>query len=187
MAREKTATPYSMRRGPSSILSKLLENSPVLWGCAMIVVACRTPHHSEGLPDSSTTAASATTMRHPMREIENTHAQPGETEKPRLVLCLTASPQMQVGYGHVFECQIHKVLAGAFEENTLRLTILAGDHDRLKYLLAHAYPTVFTIGFTLHRSDEPYPLMPLSGFVDSHRYSWAIDFMNDACHNPTTP
>lgn len=98
----------------------------------------------------------------------------------QLVLCVTASYAGAVGFGEIFDCEILEVVVGEIDETRIRLSIVAGDKDKLNYLLAHLHPAQIKIGFTLHRKGEPYGMSPISGFVDKDKTSWKIDFIGDA-------
>jgi hypothetical protein len=97
----------------------------------------------------------------------------------RLDLIITASFSGAVGFGEVFNCEIQNVLAGVIHEPNIRLSILAGDKDKLSFILTHLHPVKIQIGFVFHRKNEPYAISPISGFVDKSQTSWVIDFIGE--------
>lgn len=101
-------------------------------------------------------------------------------ENAQLVVIATVSYQGSIGFGDVFDCQIKKVLAGSLEESRIRLSVLAGDKDNLQFIQAHQHPAEIRIGFARNRENEPYGVAPITGFVDSERVSWAVEFMRQA-------
>lgn len=96
----------------------------------------------------------------------------------RLVLVITASYQGAVGFGEIFNCEIRRVITGIIEESNIRLSVLAGDKDKLKFISEHLHPAQLEIGFTINREDESYSIAPISGFVDKSKTSWEIDFIH---------
>lgn len=98
----------------------------------------------------------------------------------RLVVAVTASYKGAVGFGEIFDCEIKRVLAGTIEEPRIRLCVVANDKDTLRFISAHLQPAEIEIGFTVHQKDEPYDLPLISGFVDSSKTSWGIEFIREA-------
>jgi hypothetical protein len=101
-------------------------------------------------------------------------------DKDRLVLVVTAFYKGAVGFGEIFECEVSHVVAGTIDQPTIRLSILAGDKNRLSFITRHLYPARIEIGFEMHRKGEPYSMAPISGFVDQSRTSWQIEYICEA-------
>lgn len=78
-----------------------------------------------------------------------------------------------VGYGHVYNCTVLEVLEGDFKEDSLLLTILAGDQERYDKI-ENRKEEHLCITFQKHKEQEPYQTMPISGIVDKNKTSWLI-------------
>src|SRR5215208_3517244 len=98
----------------------------------------------------------------------------------QLIVAVTASYKGAVGFGEIFDCKITRVLAGTIDEPRIRLSVLANDKDKLRFISAHLHPAEIEIGFTANQKDEPYSLSPISGFVDKSKTSWGIKFIREA-------
>jgi hypothetical protein len=98
----------------------------------------------------------------------------------QLVLVVTASYAGAVGFGEVYDCRVRERIVGALDEDTIRLTVLAGDKDQSAFLGSHPPPQVIELGFVMRRKGEPYRLAPISGFVDEEHTSWEITSMREA-------
>ena len=98
----------------------------------------------------------------------------------QLVLVVTATYAGAIGYGEVFRCRVRERLAGTLEDDELKLTVLAGDKDKIAFLTSHQHPEEIEIGFTMVRKDEPYRTAPISGFVDRANTSWEIAYLREA-------
>lgn len=98
----------------------------------------------------------------------------------RLILVVAASYKGAVGFGEIFDCEIRRVLAGTIDEPRIQLSILAGDRDKLEFILNHLSPEEIEIGFKFNRKDEPYSMSPISGFVDGSKTSWEIEYIREA-------
>jgi hypothetical protein len=91
-----------------------------------------------------------------------------------LVLELCAEPKGTVGYGVVYEGKVRRVLRGNLDTDTILLTILSSDHANTELFHEHKTPAVIEAGFSKHRTNEPYAMMPITGFVDPKRTSWKL-------------
>jgi hypothetical protein len=96
-----------------------------------------------------------------------------------LALVVTVSYKGAVGFGDVFECEIRSVLSGSLKDPKILLTILANDKDKLSFISARLHPAEIEIGFTINRKGEPYSFAPISGFVDSSRTSWRLEYVRE--------
>jgi hypothetical protein len=91
----------------------------------------------------------------------------------KLVLVGTAVPALQVGYGQQFRFEVLRVLAGEFDERTLRLNVLVKDREREAYLRAHTGQEI-EARFVWNADDEPHSTAPITGFVDAGHTSWLL-------------
>lgn len=98
----------------------------------------------------------------------------------QLILVVTASYAGAIGYAEVFECQVRKKIAGALEDEAIRLTVLPKDKEKLSFLSAHLHPQEIELGFAMARTKEPYGLAPITGFVDKGKTSWEVTSMREA-------
>ena len=98
----------------------------------------------------------------------------------QLTLMVTASLAGVIGYGNLYQCRVVKKIAGNLNEEAISVTILAGDHEKLAFMSAHLDPHELVIGFKKKRENEPYAMMPISGFVDKDKTSWEIDALMPA-------
>jgi len=101
-----------------------------------------------------------------------------ETEKLRLIV--TASFVGAIGYGYVYKCHVSKILSGILDEREISLTLLAGDQANLDFISTRLDSVELEMGLNKKGTDEPYPLMPISGFVDKNRTSWEIEYLKEA-------
>jgi hypothetical protein len=99
---------------------------------------------------------------------------------PQLVLLVAAAYTGTVGFGGVYTCQVRGVLVGTLTESSIRLTVLAKDKEKIGFLAAHTSPQEIELGFRMARRNEPYALMPITGFVDAGRTSWEIEYLREA-------
>lgn len=97
-----------------------------------------------------------------------------------LLLIVTASPAGAVGYGELYNCEIREKVRGNIKEGRFRLSVLAGDREKLDFLAAHPHPQPIEIEFRLLRTGEPYRTMPINGFVDENNTSWEITHLRKA-------
>lgn len=95
----------------------------------------------------------------------------------RLVLVVSASYVGAVGFGEIFNCQIDRIVSGALDAPSIRLSIMPKHKDWLALLRAHLHPAQVEIGFNVHQHNEPYNTAPISGFVDPARTSWNVEFI----------
>ena len=98
----------------------------------------------------------------------------------QLVLVATASYASAVGFAEVYDCRVWECIVGTLDEDTIRLTVLAGDKDRSAFLGSHPPPQAIELGFVMRRKGEPYRLAPITGFVDKENTSWEITYMREA-------
>jgi hypothetical protein len=98
----------------------------------------------------------------------------------QLVLVVTATYAGAIGYAEVFRCRVRERLVGTLEDGEIRLTVLAGDKDKIAFLTSHQHPQEIELGFTVVRKDEPYRTAPISGFVDQENTSWEIVYLREA-------
>ena len=96
-----------------------------------------------------------------------------------LILRLTASWVATVGYGNVYRSRIKRVLSGNLLQNEITITVLADDKQNDAFMSAHSDTVEFEMGCHRKRSKEPYPIMPISGFVDEKGNSWEIDYLKE--------
>lgn len=97
-----------------------------------------------------------------------------------LILRLSASFTSVVGYGYVYKCIIEKVISGDFNEPEITLTILANDEIKFTFMSAHPSPVKFDMLCKKNQTNEPYAIMPISGFVDKNKTSWIIEDLREA-------
>jgi hypothetical protein len=95
-------------------------------------------------------------------------------EPEQLVMRGTARYSMTVGYGHVYDFHIEEVIRGDFTEPRVRLTVLAGETDRLTFLANHRQPARLEGRFARGGPNQPYRTMPINGFVDAEMTAWEI-------------
>jgi hypothetical protein len=96
---------------------------------------------------------------------------------PELILIVTATYVGSVGYGDVYQCRIEQVLAGAFADASIRISVLAADKERSSLFAANPPPGQLEIGFAMRQRNEPYRMVPISGFVDQNMTSWEIVYL----------
>jgi hypothetical protein len=101
----------------------------------------------------------------------------------QIILIVTAYYVGEVGYGEVFNCDVKMVVAGTMPHSRLTLTILAGDDEKLQFIKTHLQPAQFEMTFSVNRKDEPYSMMPISGFVDDSGTSWKIEAFREVQEN----
>jgi hypothetical protein len=92
-----------------------------------------------------------------------------------LLLRLTASWQGAVGFGNVYRGRITRVLSGSLPQEEIAITVLASDMQTEAFFAAHPEPAEFEMVCHSEDSGQPYPMMPISGFVDEQRNAWKID------------
>jgi hypothetical protein len=100
--------------------------------------------------------------------------------EPQLVILATASYAGAVGYAELYRCRVRETLVGDLNEDEVRLTVLPGDRERIAFLTAHPEPQEIEIGFSMASSDAPYPMVPITGFVDSGRRAWQVEYIHEA-------
>jgi hypothetical protein len=76
-----------------------------------------------------------------------------------------------VAFAEVYECQVLEVLDGELEDSSIKLTVPPSDRE-LGTLLAGQNEV--ELAFAKDKENEPYALVPISGFVDGNRTSWRI-------------
>jgi len=100
-----------------------------------------------------------------------------EQKIEKLILNMTASFVSVIGYGEVYKCQITKTLSGNFDEKEITVTILASDKENLAFMSTHSDSVEFEMGCHKKETNQPYALMPISGFIDKNMTSWEIDYL----------
>ena len=66
-----------------------------------------------------------------------------------------------VGYGPAFRCQVLEVLSGSLDQESIVVTILAGDRAKEAIFSARAPEDELEIGFRRRAGGEPYPMAPI--------------------------
>lgn len=97
-----------------------------------------------------------------------------------LIMTVTASYKGAVGFGELFACQIVTAPDGTNVGQTINLTVLPRDKDKLRLISEHLFPAEIEIGFKMNQKNEPYELSPISGFVDKLKTSWIIEYIREA-------
>jgi hypothetical protein len=111
----------------------------------------------------------------PRKEAVMPDTTPNTTQHPAdLILKISAEPKAEVGYGTVFVCQVQKVIQGQLATNLIRMTVLASDKTNRDFFAAHAAPATVEVGFKKANENEPYDMMPITGFVDERKTSWLL-------------
>lgn len=95
-----------------------------------------------------------------------------------LIVIATVLYKGAVGFGDVFECHVTNVKSGKLDEEKINLTILASDKDKLKFFSNNLHPVKIEIEFKENKKNEPYGMVPISGFVDKSRTSWEITYFH---------
>jgi len=98
---------------------------------------------------------------------------------PQLIILVTAAHAGAVGFGEVYTCQVQSVLVGTLTESTIRLTVLANDKKKIRFLATHQPPQEIELGFRIARGYEQYSLVPITGFVDAGRNSWELVYLRE--------
>lgn len=93
---------------------------------------------------------------------------------PRLTLQLSPSFAAGVGYGTVYSCDVVAVHAGEFDQDALKLTVLATDGEIDDFVSSHESPDEIVAEFSKRRENEEHATMPITGFVDEDRTSWEL-------------
>ncbi len=102
-----------------------------------------------------------------------------EKKTEKLILRMTASFVSSIGYGNVYRCQVAEIISGKLDEKNINVTVLAGDKANLAFMSTHLDTVEFEMGCRKKNTNEPYSLMPISGFVDKNRTSWEIEYLKD--------
>jgi hypothetical protein len=98
-------------------------------------------------------------------------------EPEQLILLVTASFASAVGFGDVYKCQVMHVMLGNLDDQEIMVTILAGDKVNSAFLSTHLETVAIEMGCKQRAMNEPYALMPISGFVDKNKTSWEIEYL----------
>lgn len=75
------------------------------------------------------------------------------------------------GYGTIYSCEVSKIIEGNLSDEIINITILESNFKQYEILEKEMSST---ITFTKNKEKEPYPIMPINGFVDSNSTSWII-------------
>ena len=100
-------------------------------------------------------------------------------ETTELILRGTASFVGTIGYGNIYKFQIKKIMCGNLDEKEITITILANDWKNSDFISTHLGTVEFEVGCNMRNKNEPYSLMPISGFVDKNRISWEIKYLKE--------
>ncbi|WP_144911084.1 hypothetical protein [Mucilaginibacter frigoritolerans] len=96
----------------------------------------------------------------------------------KLIIIVKASFAGLIGYGSVYQCQVLKTVKGNINESNITITILQNDTVNQSFLSSHT-GLQFEMGLKIKAHNEPYNLMPISGFVDDNKTSWEIEYLKD--------
>ena len=103
-----------------------------------------------------------------------------ENNSETLILRVIASYVGAIGYGDVYRCSIFEVLSGDLVEKEIAMTILASDKVNLNFLSTRLDAVKLEMKCKKKYTNEPYSMMPISGFVDKNRTSWEIEYLKEA-------
>jgi hypothetical protein len=92
----------------------------------------------------------------------------------KLNLKLQVQPSASIGYGYAFKCDVKEVLEGHLREKAILLTVLIKDQELIDLLLTLPNHNIIQVNFRRKTEDEPYSIMPITGFVDSNKTSWEL-------------
>ncbi|WP_183564880.1 hypothetical protein [Mucilaginibacter sp. SP1R1] len=102
-----------------------------------------------------------------------------EKESDKIILIVKASFTGVIGYADVYKCHILKKMDGDFNDQDITLTILTDDGTNSAFITSHLDNAAFEMGCKRLKDNQPYSLMPISGFVDSQKTSWEITYLKD--------
>ena len=91
-----------------------------------------------------------------------------------IICVVTITSKSMNAYGTIYNCQVFEVLEGTLDSATIDMTILESSFDTYSFL-DNQETSPFKVTFVKHQENEPYPIMPIDGFVDGNRTSWIID------------
>lgn len=91
-----------------------------------------------------------------------------------LVLKVSLEPKGEVGYGAVFSCEVKQVMKGGLGAKKILMTVLASDHAQRALFDAQKHSATMEVGFKKGKDNEPYGMMPITGFVDESKTSWRL-------------
>ena len=97
--------------------------------------------------------------------------------KDRAIFHLTAEYTGAVGYGKIYKCRIVRVIAGNPQNKRMNLNILASNNKQDQFLSELKRNQIFEAAFKKKNENEPYKIMPISGFVDESGTSWEIIYL----------
>jgi hypothetical protein len=97
-----------------------------------------------------------------------------------LIIKLTViQPEMEVGFGYVYNCKINEIIKGSLPDTSLTITILANDKEtNEKFMELYKTKNQIEIGFTKNKENEVYSMIPITGFVDKNKTSWKMESLN---------
>ena len=70
-------------------------------------------------------------------------------------------------YGTIYNCKIIEVVEGNLIDKTIDMTILESSFKQYEFL-DKEFSSIILTTFTKNKEKEPYPIMPIDGFVDSN-------------------
>lgn len=86
-----------------------------------------------------------------------------------------------IAYATLYSCTVTNVRKGRLKDETISITVLAGNHKLDSLLSAHAgSPRKIEIGFVRHKKREKYRNAYVDGFVDQGMTSWKIQYTKPA-------
>jgi hypothetical protein len=98
----------------------------------------------------------------------------------KLVMYINASFKGEVGFGEVYQCQIKENIIGDTGlQKDFTMTILDQDKTNSTFLSSRKDTMAFEAAFNRKNDNEPYLLMPISGFVDINKTSWEIEYLKE--------
>lgn len=100
-----------------------------------------------------------------------------KSQKEDIICTIKILSKSMNGYGTIYDCKIIDVIKGELPDKTISMTILESSFKKYKFLDEKPPSTIYYITFLKNNEKEPYPVMPIDGFVDSNGTSWVISEM----------
>lgn len=97
----------------------------------------------------------------------------------RILVKVTASFLSSIGYGFVYKCRVIEKTSGNLQQKDIRLTVLTNDKSKHDFLASHPEPEEFEMSCKRKKENEPYALMPITGFVDDNKTSWEVEYFRE--------